>query len=351
MTVSVREANDRDKAGWDAFVADHPDATFFHNYDWRHVVEKGAGHKCIYLIAEKAGEVFGVLPLTIRNSLLFGKAVTSSMFAVYGGPLAYDQAHYDTLDAAATDIAKRMGIDVIEYRNQRARHDGEQYAAAGWQIDRGKSATFVKPIVTDKEQRMLAIPRKQRAVVRKALSAGLTLEETNDLDVFYALYASSVHRLGTPVFPKKLFEVILDIFGTSSEMLIVRNNENTAIASLLNFYGRNSVLPYYAGSAEGHRTFGAHDFMYWHTMERALERGKTLFDFGRSKIDSGPYKFKKNWGFEPTPLEYEYLLLGDAKLPDLSAGNSKYGLMSNLWKKLPLGLANLIGPYISRHLG
>jgi FemAB-related protein (PEP-CTERM system-associated) len=347
MTVTVRHANDNDRAIWDAYVGGHQDATFFHKYDWRNVVEKGAGHCCVYLIAENQGEAVGILPLTIRRSSMFGKAIISSMFAVYGGPLADTDEAYRVLDEEAEKLALGAGIDVIEYRSKNLR----RIKKGGWHVAANKSATFIKEIATDPEERMLAIPRKQRAVLRKALSAGLYLEATRDIDGFYRLYAQSVHRLGTPVFPRMLFKSMLDTFENNVEILIVKNSDGYPVASLLNFYDRDSVLPYYAGSSIENRSLGAHDFMYWHTMARAIERGKTRFDFGRSKIGSGPYQFKKNWGFQPVELAYEYRLLNGAAIPERSQESGKYAFLSSVWKKLPLRFVNTVGPHIARHLG
>jgi FemAB-related protein (PEP-CTERM system-associated) len=347
MTIKVRQADGHDRLAWDAYVARHSEATFFHSYGWRHISEKGAGHKCVYLLAEQGGDIVGILPLTLRKSMLFGKAIISSMFAVYGGPVADNDDAYNVLDFEAQKIAENAGISVLEYRTVKARHQGHD----NWQIEAAKSATFKQAIISDVNERMLAIPRKQRAVLRKALDANLMLEETKNIDLFYALYAASVHRLGTPVFPKKIFKIMMEVFDKNTEILIVRDKGCTPVASLLNFYGRSEILPYYAGSSIKNRSLGAHDFMYWYTMERALERGKHLFDFGRSKIGSGAYQFKKNWGFEPIPLEYEYCLMDGAEMPDLSPANSKYEMMSNMWRKMPLSVANVMGPFIARHLG
>ncbi len=347
MTVTVRHASDNDRAVWDAYVGVHQDATFFHKYDWRAVVGKGAGHSSVYLIAENKGDIIGILPLTIRRSSMFGKAIISSMFAVYGGPLADTDEAYRLLDKEAEKIAVDAGIDVIEYRSKNLHRIRE----VGWQVAESKSATFIKEIVANPEERMLEIPRKQRAVLRKALSAGLSLRATRDIDVFYRLYAQSVHRLGTPVFPKILFKSMMEVFESDAEILIVSDRGGAPVASLLNFYGRDSVLPYYAGSTIENRSLGAHDFMYWHTMARAIERGKSRFDFGRSKIGSGPYKFKKNWGFQPMELAYEYRLLNGVTIPDRSQESGKYAFLSSVWKKLPLRFVNTVGPHIARHLG
>jgi FemAB-related protein (PEP-CTERM system-associated) len=348
MTVRIRELDDISAKAWDAYVSGHEDGTFCHRAGWKKAVERGAGHACPYLFAEQDGAIVGVLPLTLRKSMLFGKAAVSSMFCVYGGPLASDLAVYDALDAAAWERTRAFGTDVMEYRTRHPRHAGQQ----GWVQEDGKSASFFKTLEgRDPDALLLQIPRKQRAVVRKSLKNELQTDWGGDLDSFYRLYALSVRNLGTPVFPKRLFRALFDAFGANVEIQITRTAEGKPVASLMSFYDEKTVYPYYAGGGQAARPLGAHDFMYYELMKRATAKGRNLFDFGRSKVDTGPYRFKKNWGFEPTPLTYEYRLAPDAAVPDMSPQNSKFQTMIAVWIRLPLWLANTLGPPVSRHLG
>jgi len=120
---------------------------------------------------------------------------------------------------------------------------------------------------------------------------------------------------------------------------------------VLSFYFRDEVLPYYAGDAEAARDLAANDFKYWELMRRAVARGCTLFDYGRSKLDTGSYSFKKNWGFEPEPLAYEYALLTRSDVPQNNPLNPKYRMFIAMWKRLPRPVANALGPHIVRNLG
>lgn len=347
MVVTVRDISGVDYAAWDQYVRGHKKGTFCHLVGWKTVVESGAGHRCPYLIAEEAGKIVGILPLVVRESLLFGKALISSMFAVYGGVLASSEAAYAALDEAAWAIAAAENIDALTYRSVEARHEDRD----GWTVDADSSATFQRELADNPESILLSIPRKQRAVVRKSLKAGLHCDWGSDLETFYSLYAESVRNLGTPVFSKKLFRGFLDVFQDDVEVQVIRTPEGQPVASLMSFYFTDYVLPYYAGGNREARKYGAHDFMYYQLMVRAAARGAKLFDFGRSKVGSGPYKFKKNWGFEPTLLQYETRLADGAEPQDLSPNNKKFVAMVNLWKKLPLPVANFLGPSIARHLG
>jgi len=349
MGFVIRPYEDRDKANWDAFCDTTPNGTFFHRAGWKEVIEKGAGHRCPYLLAENDGKILGILPLTHRQSLLFGKALISNMFGVYGGALAHNEEIRLALEKQAWDYAVGAGLPYFESRNVESLSEEEDLV---WSCPTPKSATFIKEIGGKSEEELLLdIPRKQRAVVRKSLKAGLRCDWNGRADQFFSLYAESVRNLGTPVFPKKMFEKILEVFANDIEIQIIRTAEGKPIASLMSFYHGDAVLPYYAGGTPEARLYGAHDFMYFQLMIRAVKRGCRQFDFGRSKIDSGPYKFKKNWGFEPKLLHYRTRTLKGHEVPDLNPANSKYSLMVSVWKKLPLPIANILGPFLARHLG
>ena len=134
-------------------------------------------------------------------------------------------------------------------------------------------------------------------------------------------------------------------------MLTVVAPDGRALSSALSFYFRDEVMPYYAGDDEAARDLAANDFKYWELMRRACVPGLKMFDYGRSKRGTGPYAFKKNWGFEPTPLYYEYRLYKRDAIPQNNPNNAKYKLMISIWRRMPIGLANWLGPFVVRNLG
>jgi FemAB-related protein (PEP-CTERM system-associated) len=171
------------------------------------------------------------------------------------------------------------------------------------------------------------------------------------VDGFYTIYAESVRNLGTPVFSRRYFRLLTERFGSSAEILTIFDAE-TPVSSLLTFYFRDEVLPYYGGGRPRARELGAFDFMYWEVMNQAVSRRDAkLFDFGRSKMGTGSFSFKKNWGFMPQPLHYAYCLRPGQSIPEHNPLNPKYRFMIAAWKKLPLSIANRIGPPIVRGIG
>lgn len=342
-TLTIRKLDDAEVARWDAFVEVCPEASFFHRAGWRRAISQSLGHDCHFLYAERGGEVRGVVPLVHIKSRLFGNSLISNAFCVYGGSAALDDEARDALDAAAVELAEKLGVDALTYRLRAPRHDD-------WVRDSKLYASFRREIDADPDVNMKAIPRKQRAMVRKGIKNGLIGEVDSDLSRFYPIYAGSVHGLGTPVFARSFIDAVRVEFGDDCEVLTV-THDGQAVSSVMSFYFRDEVLPYYAGGTDAARGVAAYDFMYWEVMRRAVERGCRVFDFGRSKRDTGAYSFKTHWGFEPQALHYEYRLVRASEPPNINPLNPKYRLFISMWKKLPLPVANWLGPIIARDLG
>ncbi len=328
---------------WDAFVLDEPQATFCHRAGWQRILRQVFRHDTHYLFAHEGGRITGVLPLAHVKSLLFGDSLTSLPFAVYGGVAARDEASATALEEQAQRLAVSLKVPHLELRNMRQRH-------ADWPTQ-DLYVTFRKTLLPDEDANMLAIPRKQRAMVRKGIKNQLTSSVDAGIDRFFALYADNVHRHGTPALPRRYFEALQAEFGPDCEVQTVSSAQGQPLSSVLSFYFRDEVLPYYAGDDSAARDLAANDFKYWELMRRACARGLKTFDYGRSKLGTGPYAFKKNWGFEPTPLHYEYRLYQRDSVPQNNPSNAKYKLMIQAWRRLPLGVANWLGPFIVRSLG
>lgn len=344
LTIKRLLAGDAETArSWDAFVMSCPQATFFHRAGWQKIVGEVFRHDTYFLYAELGGQITGVLPLAHVNSLLFGNSLVGLPFAVYGGVAATTPQAADALEAEAQAIARRLGVEHLELRNMDQRH-------ADWPTQ-DLYVTFRKEILPQEDANMLAIPRKQRAMVRKGIKNGLASEIDDNVDRFFALYADNVHRHGTPALPKSYFRALQAEFGADCQVLTVTGPDGRLLSSVLSFYFRDEVLPYYAGDDESARDLAANDFKYWELMRRSCARGLKLFDYGRSKQGTGSFAFKKNWGFVPTPLHYEYCLYKRDAIPQNNPSNAKYKLLIETWRRMPIAMANWLGPFIVRSLG
>lgn len=348
--VTVRQANlvDADDcARIDAFVAEHPKSTPFHRTAWLKGVAAGTGQKAFCLFAETpSGNIEGLVPAHAVSSPLFGRAMVSSGFAVGGGILANNPMVADHLADAVWELAQNNKCPTVELR-------GGALPPNAWIIKVDAHANFFRQLAADDEAELLAIPRKQRAEVRKGLEKVLVIETGNsqrDLDWHYTVYAESVRNLGTPVFPKTLMAQVLRAFADDADILTVLS-DGKPVASVLSLYHNNVVVPYWGGGLHEARALRANDVMYYALMNHARAKGCVAFDFGRSKLGSGAFAFKKNWGFEPQPLSYAIRTADGAEPRDINPNSPKYKVQIALWQKLPLPIANLIGPWISKGLG
>jgi len=344
--VDLADAGERLRI--DAYVAAHAQGTAFHRPDWLLAVEQGTGNRAMALVEEIGGELQGYLPLNLVHSPIFGRLLASSGFAVDGGVLMAQGASPEGLFAAAEELAVRHSCPSIELRG------GPVPAVqGGWALRTDAHCGFVAPLAADDEAQLTWIPRKQRAEVRKGLAIAMTVEVGTgaaDRDAHYAVYAESVRNLGTPVFPRALFEAVLDRFGDDADILTVRH-EGRAVASVLSLYASGAVMPYWGGGTWDARRLRANDRMYYELMLHARRRGCDRFDFGRSKTGSGAYHFKRNWGFTPEPLTYASWTAPGHERRDADPTSAKHAFQIAVWQRLPLGIANRLGPLISRGLG
>jgi FemAB-related protein (PEP-CTERM system-associated) len=285
----------------------------------------------------------GLLPLAEMKSRLFGHALVSLPFCVYGGPIATDVIAEAALIDAADELGRGLRVEHLELRNRRA-------FRTSWPRQE-LYVTFRKEIAPTADGNLSAIPRKQRAMIRKAIGRELRSTIDATCDRFFALYADNVHRHGTPALPKRYFGALLETFGDACEVMTVTDRAGAPVSGVLSFYFRDEVLPYYAGDVPRARELAANDFKYWELMRRACERGVRLFDYGRSKRGTGSFDFKKNWGFEPAPLAYEYSLYRRDAIPQHNPLNPRYRAFIALWRCLPRAVANALGPSIVRSLG
>ena len=340
--ITTRTLEPGDESRWDAFVEALPEGTFFHLSGWRRVIETAFRHRTYYLMAERGGSITGVLPLTLVKTRLFGASLIANAFCVEGGPIATDAASLKALENEAVRLMEQLRVPVLEFRSW-------SQGRADWASRDDLYASFRKPIDPSVDKNMKAIPRKQRAMIRKGIDNGLTSQVDDTVERLYRVYSESVRNLGTPVFPKKYFQLLRAAFPHQSDIVTI-TGDGAPVASVLNFYFRDQVLPYYGGGTAAARRLAANDFMYWEVMRRACERGCRLYDFGRSKQGTGAYDFKRYWGFEPKPLAYQFRLAAGRDIPDLNPLNPKLRAFVEVWKKLPLAVAERLGPPIVRGL-
>jgi FemAB-related protein (PEP-CTERM system-associated) len=348
VAVAVRAADLADPGECtriDSYVADHPDSELFHRPHWSLAVERGCGQRGHYLVAERPdGALAGCLPLTDVRSALFGRALVSTGFGTGGGALADDRAAADALLRAGAELADRLGCATFELRGGPL--------PEGFAVRDDVYVGFAMDLPQSEEAILKSIKRRHRGVRRaRELELGVRIGAgPRDRSDFFRVYGESMRNLGSPVFPRRLFDSMLDLFGDDSDIVTVFNGASP-VASVLNFYFKGTVHPYWGGGTwEARDCFGS-ELMYFETMCNAARRGCTRFDFGRSKVGTGNYSFKMNWGMEPQPLRYGIRTAAGAAPRDINPLSPKNRLKVEAWKKLPLWASNRLGPVLAKGLG
>lgn len=338
--------DDREKTSWDHYVHTHERGTFYHSFGWRNVIKSAYGYESFYLAAKSNASIIGVLPLIYVRSPLLGSALISTAFTIGGGPIGNSEQVVIKLSEAAQEIAEEKNdIKYIEIRN--AGVDLPE-----WQQKSDIYANFKLAIPLCEEMHLRQIRRQRRAAIRKAIASAdqglLNLRLNGSPREFYDIYSLSVRNHGTPVFPYRYLQALLAEFEDNIEISIL-DIDGKPSGALLSFFFKNSYLPYYVGSCRRARDLHANEYHYWRLMRMCRERGFEYFDFGRSKINSGPYQFKKLWGGEPEKIKYQYKLIQAKSVPNVNPNNPKFSYFAKAWRYLPIPIANRLGPWLARN--
>jgi FemAB-related protein (PEP-CTERM system-associated) len=343
----IKSYSERYRQQWDGFVMNSETASLFHLTGWKDAVGRVFDHKPHYLMAVNDEKICGILPLFEMKSRFFGHALVSVPFGVEGGISADDEDSYLLLKSSAENLANLIGVHYLELRQPNIHTAGNDNSNAlnnsGW-ISKDLYVSFRRPIFATVDENFNAIPRKQRRMIRQGEKYGLRSRTagSEDLEKFYHIYAGNVRDLGSPVYPLSFFKTLMETFSDSFILSVWKDDR--MVAGVLNFVFKDVLMPYYGGSRRDCFQYAVNDFMYWELMKYGCEKGCKVFDFGRSKKDTGPYHFKRHWGFEPQGFDYRYYLVRAKKMPNVSPANPKYRLFINAWKRLPLPVTNWLGP-------
>lgn len=322
---------------WDRFVLEHPRASFFHLIGWKRIIEKTFGHEARYFYSECDGEITGIAPIFECSNWLIGRCFISIPLAAYGGIVAVDA---DSERALLEHSKKMVESASAEYLDLRYRDGGLQDGFHANQL----YVTFNAPLFPDPAANLKRLPKDTRYMIRKAEKGGLAAQwGAEQMDLFYDLFAQSMHRLGTPVFPQALFRNIVDEFPDHTQLMLVYNGAQ-AVTGVLSFFFRDTILPYYAGATADATRLAANNFMYWELIKWAGEHGFRTFDFGRSKKGTGAFAFKSQWNMNAEQLDYQVFLVKRKTVPNFSPVNPKFEMAIRLWQSLPLPVTKWLGP-------
>jgi FemAB-related protein (PEP-CTERM system-associated) len=341
MNIEIRPFDHEFSDEWDVFVRNHRYGSPFHLTAWKKCIERTFRYRPFHAAAFESGRICGVVPLFLVEGFMTGKALISSPFAVYGGVLATTAEALAALRGHVAALALELAVEYVEMRN--AYPDQR----LGWApVER--YVTFTRPLSTaDPEQVLMEIPKKTRNMIRKALKTSFEVRRVRDWRRFERLHSATLRRLGTPSFPPRHFAEIVEQFGDVVDIREVWLDQKVVGASM-SFLFRNEAHIYYAATDTAYNHLAPNYRMYFDLMLWASAAGYGAFDFGRSKLNTGTFEFKRHWGAEMRPLPYEILLVKGKELPNLSPVNPKFDMAIRVWRKLPLAVTRVLGPRLIR---
>lgn len=343
-TLVVEELGELRRGAWDAFVRRAPTGTPFHLLAWRRAVERIFGHEALYLLARRGEELVGVLPLFRIRSPFVGRNLLSVPYAVYGGIVAVEDEAAAALLAEASRIAHAERVGCMELRYL---HEPKGDAAPTTDL----YSTFLRELPATADDCLGILPKKARAAARQGRDKH-QLELAGGewyLEDFFDLFTRNKRQLGSPGLPLAWFRALTEELGSECMVHVVRH-DLVPVAAVISLRFGASFLPYYSGKREEANQWNVDNFLYWQLMEEAVRQGARIFDFGRSRKDSGPFAFKKNQGFEPTTLNYRYHLVRHKTPPHFNPSNPKLALPRRIWTRIPLFAARLLARPLSRYL-
>lgn len=343
-SLDVTTLTPAERPAFDAYVRTHPDATLSHTLAWCDAVAESFPHAPCHLVALRRKNIVGVLPLFVVRSRLAGRLLVSVPYGVAGGLLADDHDAAAALLTAARNLAIEHRCRTIELRSRSA-------GLIDAPID-DRYVTFERELPDRPEEVLDWLPRKARAAARNGRDKFELTAEFGDhlLTDVWQLYTRSMRRLASLAYPQPFLGRLLEKTRHRHWVCVVRK-EGRAVAGLVTFLFRDRVLPYFVGLSDDARNFSAANYLYYVTMQRAVEAGFRIFDFGRTRRDNqGSFDFKRFHGFEPTPLAYQRISLDGRPAPKLCPTDRRFALARRIWPLLPLRLTTALGGALSRDI-
>lgn len=325
---------------WNSF-GKRASGTYCHLFSWKQVFERTYGLQTHYLAFCSGDTWLGILPIAVMPRLpgCVAKAV-SLPYCNYGGLLAAQGVDAEVLKAEAVKYLHRLGINRIEFRE----------IVPG--IVDSREVTMILRLAENSDFLWKQVGDKVRNQVRKAQRSGLTLRWGRDqADDLYAIYATNMGRLGTPVHSPKFVEEILASLGECADVLTVRHNERAIGAMLVIKHGNIWADPI-ASCLTEFNSLNPNMLLYWEALRAACDAGAESFDFGRSHKDSGTYRFKKQWGANEVALHYHSYENG-VLLPSASTNfyrGQNASRLADIWRKFPAFVQMRLGPVVRRWL-
>lgn len=350
---SIRLATPDDASAWNAFAEAHPETHLAHSFEWSLILSSVFGHKPHYFVAEthrnSGTQITGVLPLFLVKSALFGRALISVPYLNGGGTLAESDAVRSKLIDSACELGAQLEVNYVELRH-RAPIALERKSL----VVKSHKVAMVLPLMSDPENLFAGFPAKLRSQIRRPEKAGLISkvfsesEQKAAVDAFFQVFSRNMRDLGTPSYPKALFEQVVKTFRNRARIVSVFDKSTPVAGGLTLGWGNTVEIPW-ASALKEYNSTSPNMLLYWESIRSSCRDGYSAFDFGRCSRDSGSYRFKAQWGAKEVPLYWHYSVL-KGSVPDVSPTNSRFSFFVKCWRMLPVPIANILGRYLSRSI-
>tara|TARA_R110001592_G_scaffold148670_3_gene373840 strand:- start:2352 stop:3467 length:1116 start_codon:yes stop_codon:yes gene_type:complete len=350
---------------YNRYVAGHPAATPYHRSAWLEATERAYGHTAWLVSVHSNEKLCGVLPLVEVKPPIGSSSLVSLPFCDLGGVLADNEDIQDRLIAEARALAKTNRIKTLEIREGGAALNAENDAADEQNqqsIETLPGNTKVRMLCDlpeNSEALFKSYKPKLRSQIRKAEKNGLRAElrtEADAVDLFYEVFAQNMRRLGSPVHSLRWFQELKAAYGEHMLIGIVFQADKPVGAGIVLLGGKEACIPW-ASTLEEFNRLAPNMLLYWTLLSHVCDLGYTRFDFGRSTLDEGTYRFKKQWGAQPYELIWSEYPAGKLNLPKADSNSSGASvasklrpLIENIWRRLPLSFANWLGPKLRRYI-
>ncbi|HKI83714.1 MAG TPA: FemAB family XrtA/PEP-CTERM system-associated protein [Candidatus Krumholzibacteria bacterium] len=344
--MSLRVAPLKDDAdSWDEFVARR--GCLYQSWGFSQCLREGIGHRILRLGASDDSGLRACLSLALIKSPLFGRFAVSLPVSDHAGLCYEDEAAAAALLNELPALLREEGLDSLELRQLRERPPLADLPRSEHKL------TLELELPQDSELLWKELKAKVRNLVRKGQKLEMDYRQGSEelLDTFYTIYARNLRDLGTPCYPKRFFAALLRHFpGKAAIHIATLPPEDLPIAVGFTLQDQRRQQIPFAASLTEYRRHAPNMFLYWKILEDAIERGCTVFDFGRSTRDSGTHRFKKQWGATERPLPWSYQLARGAEIPDTRVDSPRYRLAIQTWKKLPVAVSVWMSERIVRFL-
>ncbi len=348
MRLVIREATEQDKTEWDTFVSDHPKASPYHRYAWKESIEQAYGHQCHYFIAENTRhEIVGILPTAVIKPPFLGGQLCALPFCDMGGCLSLHDSIYDRLISSANKLVHDLHLKFFEHRTSMPGKSD---------ILEGQKVRMLLEVPLSSKQLLGGFKSKLRSQIHKAEKNGLTFKIGCDdtyVDDFYEVYATNMHRLGSPAHSRQWFQAIKRNFCDQMIISTVWKGDIVIGAGIVLLNGAVASIPWASTKSEFNK-MAPNMLLYWSVLSYAADHGYQVFDFGRSTYGEGTYKFKQQWGAKPHILSWETYVSknsGYHKVKSTHVRSDKVRqILEFIWKSAPLRLATYAGSYLRKFI-